>query len=223
MRVASRRQDAAGERRPGVPPAAPPAAHLPRTAFAVAWALALVLALALALATTPATAATPSREQALAEAFPGARIETRNLVMTDAQLAQVRSAARVPVRSKIVSAYLAWRGDTLAGAAFFDSRTVRTMPAVFLVVVAPDTTIERVEVVAFHEPPDYRPPARWLGLFRRHRLDDGLWPRRDIRNLAGATLSARAATESARLALALYQTLVAPAVGGTTPRVTGPR
>ena len=161
-----------------------------------------------------AFAAGPSREQALAEAFPGARIETRNVVMTAAQFGQVHAAAKVPVQSKLVSAYLAWHGDTLAGTAFFDSRTVRTMPAVFLVVVAPDTTIERVEVVAFHEPPDYRPPARWLGLFRGHRLDDRLWPRRDVRNLAGATLSARAATESARLALALYRAVVAPTLAG---------
>lgn len=153
-----------------------------------------------------------SREQALAEAFPGARIETRSFVMTAEQLERVRKSARVPVRSKIASAALAWRGDTLAGTAFFDSRTVRTMPALFLVVVAADTTIDRIEVLAFHEPPDYGPPNRWLGLFRRHRLDDRLWPRRDIRNLAGATLSTRAVTESARLALALYQTLVAPTV-----------
>ena len=151
-----------------------------------------------------------SREQALAEAFPGARIESRSWALTAAQLERVRKIARVPVTSKLTSASLAWRGDTLAGTAFFDARTVRTMPALFLVVVAPDTTIERVEILAFHEPPDYRPPNRWLALFRRHRLDDRLWPRRDIRNLAGATLSTRAVTESTRLALALYQTLVAP-------------
>ena len=34
-------------------------------------------------------------------------------------------------------------------------------------------------------------------------LDARLWPNRDLRNLSGATLSARAVTESARLALAL--------------------
>ena len=79
-----------------------------------------------------------------------------------------------------------------------------------MVVLAPDATIERIEVIAFHEPPDYRPTERWLGQFKHKRLDQRLWPRRDIRNLSGATLTTRAVTESGRLALAMYEVLLAP-------------
>jgi hypothetical protein len=154
-----------------------------------------------------------TRPQALAEAFPGARIETRSFVLDATQAKAVQDRARVRLESMLASAHLAWRGDTLVGTAFFDARTVRTMPGVFMVVVAPDATIERIEVIAFHEPPDFRPPDRWLGQFQRRRLNDRLWPRRDIRNLSGATLSTRAVTESARLSLALYQILVAPRLG----------
>lgn len=153
-----------------------------------------------------------TREQALAQAFPGARVEPRSFVLTESSLSAVRALAQVKVDSKLVTAHVAWRGDSLVGVAFLDSRTVRTMPAVFMTVVAPDTTVTRVDILAFHEPPDYRPPARWLGLFGRKKLDDRLWPRRDIRNLSGATLSARAVTESVRLALALYRQVVAPAL-----------
>ena len=172
----------------------------------------LVAAALVGTAPSGSREASRSRPEALVEAFPGARIETRSYVLTDAQLKSVRERARVRVTSKLASAYLAWRGDTLAGTAFFDARTVRTMPGVFMIVVAPDSSIERVEVVAFHEPPDYRPPGRWLGLFQSRRLDDQLWPRRDIRNLSGATLSTRAVTESVRLALAWYEVLVAPSL-----------
>lgn len=168
---------------------------------AVAW---------LAWTSAPRAGAFTTRDQALAETFPGARIEPKSYVLTDAQLRGVREAARVRVESKLLTAYAAWRGDTLAGVAFLDSRTVRTMPGVFMTVVAPDTTVERVEVLAFHEPPDYRPTPRWLERFGRRRLDDRLWPRRDIRNLSGATLSTRAVTESVRLALADYREVVAP-------------
>ena len=101
-------------------------------------------------------------------------------------------------------------GGSFAGAAFFDSRTVRTMPGTFMVVVAPDTTVARVEVLAFHEPPDYRPPPRWLATFENKRLQDRLSPGRDIRNLSGASLSTAAVTESVRQALALYEVVVAP-------------
>jgi len=155
-----------------------------------------------------------TQPQALAEAFPRARVERRTFALTPGQARAVEARARVRLPSRLITAYPAWRGDTLAGAAFFESRVIRTMPGVFMVVVAPDTTIGRVEMLAFHEPPDYAPPERWLGRFPRRRLDDRLWPARDLPTLAGATLSARAVTESARLALALYETVLVPALAG---------
>jgi len=120
--------------------------------------------------------------------------------------------------TRLATAYAGWRGDTLVGVAFFDSRIVRTMPALLMVVVAPDSTVARVDVLAFHEPPDYRPPARWLGTFDGHRLDERLWPDADIRNLSGASLSARAVTESVRLAIALYTSIAGPAFARDGPR-----
>ena len=165
------------------------------------------------LSAAPAAAAVYlTQPQALAQAFPGARIERRAYTLTEAQARTVESRARARLSSRLVVAYAAWRGDTLAGTAFFDTRIVRTMPAVLMAVVAPDSTVAGVDVLAFHEPPDYRPPVRWFGLYDGRRLDGRLWPGRDIRNLSGATLSARAVTESVRLALALYEVVAAPAL-----------
>ena len=154
-----------------------------------------------------------TQTQALQQAFPGARFERRSIVLTDDQAHAVQQRAKVHVESKLVATATAWRGDTLVGMAFFDSRTVRTMPAVLMVAVRPDSTVARVDILAFHEPPDYQPPARWLDTFEGRRLDDHLWPRRDIRNLSGATLSARAVTESVRLAVALYEKVIVPGLG----------
>jgi len=177
--------------------------------------LPLGLALGAAVAAPAARAQVfMTQAQALEQAFPGERIERRAFALTEEQRKAVESRARVRRRSALATAYLAYRGDTLAGAAFFDARRVRTMPGVFMVVVSPDTTVARVDVLALHEPPEYRPPARWLGLFARRRLDERLWPRRDIVNLSGATLSTRAVTESVRDALALYELVVAPALAG---------
>lgn len=162
-----------------------------------------------------------TQAQALAEAFPGARVERKAWALSADQVRAVQSRARVKVESRLVTAYLAWRGATLVGTAFFDARVVRTLPATFMVVVAPDSTVARVDVLAFHEPPDYLPPARWLGLFGRRRLDDPLGPARGIPNLSGATLSTRAVTESVRLALGCFETLVAPSLAGATTGVPG--
>jgi Na+-translocating ferredoxin:NAD+ oxidoreductase RnfG subunit len=167
----------------------------------------------LACVAAPVSAAvftTPDR--ALAEAFPGARIESRRYTLTPEQLDAVRKAARVRTTADTLTAHLAWHGDTLAGTAFFESRIVRTMPGVFMIAVSPETTVQRVEVIAFHEPPDFQPTSRWLDQFPGQRLDNRLWPRRDIRTLTGATLSTQAVTESVRQALAWYTVLVAPAL-----------
>ena len=174
---------------------------------------ALALLAALLAPARPAVAAVYlTQTQALELAFPGARIERLEVVLTAAEKQAVEKRARVRAGSSIATGYAAWRGDSLLGVAFFDQRTVRTMPGVFMTVIAPDTTIARVDVLAFHEPPDYQPPRRWLDRFFPRRLDDRLWPNRDLRNLSGATLSARAVTESARLALALYERAFAPRV-----------
>lgn len=170
----------------------------------------MAAALAAGMVTAADAAVYLTQQEALALAFPGARIERHALVLTEAEKQAVERAARARLTSLLVAAYAGWRGDTLAGVAFFDQRTVRTMPGVFMTVVAPDSTLQRVDVLAFHEPPDYRPPARWLDRFGGRRLDDRLWPARDLRNLAGATLSARSVTESARLALAIYARVLGP-------------
>ena len=172
--------------------------------------LPLLIVCLLGLAPAASAEVSLSQAEALALAFPAARVERHSLFLSADEARQVERLARVKVTSRLMSVYVAWRGDRMAGAAFFDTRIVRTMPAVLMVVVAPDTTVARVEVLAFHEPQDYRPMPRWLGLFSRRRLDDRLWPGRGVRNLSGATLTARSVTESTRLALAAYQEIVAP-------------
>lgn len=180
-----------------------------------AWRCVCLVALA-SIAPTATAAVYMTQAQALAQAFPGARVERHAFALNEAQARAVESRARARLSSRVLSVYAAWRGDSLVGTAFFDARTVRTMPGVFMVVVAPDSTVGRVDVLAFHEPPDYRPPARWLGLFGRRRLDDGLRPGGDVRNLSGATLSTRAVTECTRLALALYEIVAVPALTDET-------
>lgn len=158
-------------------------------------------------------------EATMASAYPGARLERRTIALSVGEQNALAKRAKVRCDARLLTVHLAWRGDSLLAAGVVDQRTVRTMPGVFLVVISPDTTIARIEVLAFHEPPDYRPPSRWLGLFTRRRLDDSLWPTRSIRNLSGASLSARAVTESARLALATYTQCVAPSLAARTTGV----
>lgn len=151
-----------------------------------------------------------TRDQALAAAFPGARIERRSVVLDERQAAAVQRRAQARLASRVHGAYVATRNDTLLGVAFFDTRTVRTMPGVFMTVVAPDTTVARVDVLAFHEPHDYLPPGRWLAQLDGRSEAGGLRPRRDLRNISGASLTAQSVAETVRLSLAIYALAVAP-------------
>jgi hypothetical protein len=178
--------------------------------------------LAACVAASPAAAALyMTQAQALALAFPGARVERKAYALSAEQARAVQNRAKVRLESRLVTAYLGWRDSTFVGTAFFDSRTVRTLPGTFMVVVAPDSTVARVDVLAFHEPPDYLPPARWLELFGRRRLDDNLAAAHGIPNLSGATLSTRAVTETVRLALACHELLVAPELAARTTGMAG--
>ncbi len=160
-------------------------------------------------------AALQSLDGALAAAFPGARIESRTLVLNAADQKAVAERAHARCEARLVTAYVAWRGDTLAGAAYTDRRTVRTREALLFVAVAPDTSIARIEVLAFFEPPDYRPAPRWLQLFVHRKQDARLAPGAGLPNLAGATLTSRAVAETARLALAWHELLLTPALRRT--------
>ena len=181
----------------------------PTRARGPAWAW-CSLALACACVTTAAAATTSPLDQALARAFPGARFDKTTLALSAADVKAVETRARARCEPRLVTAYVAWRGDTLAGAAWTDRRVIRTREAVLLLAVAPDTSLSRVDVIAFFEPPEYLPPARWLGLFRGRGSHEPLTPGRTVPDLAGATLSSRAVNESARLALAWYEVLLAP-------------
>ena len=171
----------------------------------------LALAVLVAVPAPPVHAAAGlSLEQALAESFPGARIERRTLALTPADVKHVEASARARSAARLVTAHVAWGGDTLAGAAFTDRRVVRTREALLFIAVAADTSIARIEVLAFFEPPDYRPSPRWLGLFRGRGARAPLTPPRQVANLSGATLTSRAVNESARLALAWFELLLVP-------------
>jgi hypothetical protein len=182
------------------------------------WPVLAACAAALAMPCAPALGAVYTTADAvMAEVCPGARLETRLLALTAPEQQSLAKSAQARCDSRLLEVRLAWRNDSLIAAGFVDQRTVRTMPGVFLTVVSPDTSVARIEVLAFHEPPDYRPPGRWLGLFRGRRLAADLWPSRSIRNLSGASLSARAVTESARVALAAYAQVLTPALARRAP------
>ncbi|HEV8481848.1 MAG TPA: FMN-binding protein [Candidatus Eisenbacteria bacterium] len=154
---------------------------------------------------TPASARVLlTRDQAIAQIYgAGARAQARTAYLTDAQVEAVKRAARAPFDAHRVTYYEIARGDTALGLAFVDQNVVRTQTETLLIALDPAGAIRAIEVLAWNEPDDFRPPGRWLDRARGQASATTLEPGKSLPHLAGATLSGRAVAACGRRALAL--------------------
>ncbi len=174
-----------------------------------------VLLAAIAVVSLAATAADAkvfySREEAIALAFPDAdRVEKRTFILTPEQAERIEKRSRSPLETKLVTLYTGFKDGAIQGYAHIDVHTVRTKPEGLMVVLDAAGGVRSLRVLAFHEPLEYLPAERWYFQFEGKSSADPLRLGRDIHGVAGATLSARAATRSVRRVLAYYEVLVRP-------------
>ena len=175
--------------------------------------LGALAALIAVLGATPAWAKVfLTTEEALKLAFPGCTVQRGTVYLTPEQLERASKASGQPPAQAVVNPYAATCEGKPAGTAYFDVHRVRTLPETIMVVVAPDGTVRRIEVLAFNEPEDYLPKAAWYGQFVGKKLGDELSLKQAIRPISGATLTARATTEAVRRVLAVHQVLATPSV-----------
>lgn len=167
-----------------------------------------ILLLLLALTARPAGAgpALPTRESALADAFPGAtEVAPVHRVLTEAQADRIRALSGSAPESRLLTLYEGRAGGQLLGTATFDTHVVRSSPETVLVVLDPAGNVAGVHLVAFHEPEEYRPPEVWLHRFAGRVLDRELAVGRGVDAISGATLTAHAVAAAVRRALAIHR------------------
>ncbi len=147
-------------------------------------------------------------EQALSQIYPGSQIEVRNITLTKEQAEEVQRISGVKLETRLASWYIVKKGTQVVAYGYADIHRVRTHSEVVLYTITPDGRLDVVEVLAFHEPLEYMPETQWLKLFAGKQLSkDPIRLRKDIPNITGATLTARAITDNARKVLALWQVL----------------
>lgn len=188
------------------------AARLRRADLPVwSWARATMIALSISAAGGEAAAQVRlTQQEALRLAFPEpAVIERHTAFLEDADLeAAARHAGPgSEVEAHVITYYVGLRGDVPLGVAYFDAHRVRTLPEVLMIVVAPDARIERIEILKFSEPPEYRAPDGWLEQFSGKKLTEDLSTKGSIVNITGATLTSRAVAGAARRVLALHKVI----------------
>jgi hypothetical protein len=171
---------------------------------------ALVL-MVLSAATLPAgSTVLVTVDEALRLAFPQCEIKRETIFLTEQQLKSARALSGESVTRALTVRHVARRKGSLVGTAYFDVHLVRTLQETLLVVVKPDGTLGRVEVLSFDEPLDYLPREGWYRQFDGEALDANLQIDRAIHAVTGATLTAEAAMAAARRVLALHQVIEQP-------------
>ena len=170
----------------------------------------------------PGSAQSLTQDGALSLAFPAVdSLARRTAYLEKDQMDRIASATgpNAEPPSGIATFYLAYRGGEPLGVAYFDAHRVRTLDQVLMIVVGREGRVQRVETVRFREPPEYRAPEGWLGLFQEGELGPELSLKGEIPNITGATLTAGAVTRAVRRTLALHRE-IAPfqaAGGGNAP------
>ncbi len=150
-----------------------------------------------------------SKQEAMELAFgKDAEVEMLPLFLTSEQRRRIEQKARTKLESSLYTLYVGKRDGSPVGYAAIETHTVRTKPETLLIVLNPDGTLKRIEILAFHEPQEYQPPDRWFAqLLGGVSLED-LRLGGEVEGISGATLSARAAIESVRKIVSLYREMV---------------
>lgn len=146
-----------------------------------------------------------SKDEALEEAFGvDAAVELHPIFLTDGQVSAIQQKAKVNLDSQLYSFYEGRRNGQVVGYAAIESHTVRTQPETLLLVLSPEGKLTKTLMLAFHEPPEYQPPARWFSLLLGKPIEE-LALSYGVDGVSGATLSSRAALDSARKILAIFE------------------
>jgi hypothetical protein len=151
-----------------------------------------------------------SKEEAFELAFgKGAEIVDHQVFLTDEQTAQIEQLAKTKLDSQLYTFFEARRNGQILGYAVIESHTVRTQPETMLIALSPKGELMKSEILAFHEPPEYKPSSAWFDTLVGKPVND-LRQNQGVDGISGATLSVKASLEGIRKALAVFQIAMAP-------------
>ncbi len=141
--------------------------------------------------------------------FPDAvNIQRRTLPVTAADAESVLTRSKQRWIGDSVDVLVPVVNNTPLGYAIIDNVMGKDQPITYLVVVTPELVVKGVEVLAYRE--SYGGEIRnssWLNQFMNKQHTDPLRPGGDIRNITGATISARSITLGVKKVLCILHTL----------------
>jgi len=132
-------------------------------------------------------------------------VEAKQLILTKAQHAAIQKKAKAAVRTKVYRYYEIKKGTSVVAYGVLITRKMRTKKATVLYVFDKAGKLKFTEIMAFGEPPEFKPNQQWMGQFQNKTSSAALTMGKDIPTISGSTLSARGISEGARIARAVYE------------------
>ena len=130
---------------------------------------------------------------------PLCQIKAQPFFFTKKELAHLQKVSQIDIQSRMGRRYLVYCDKKPAIYAYIDSRIVRTLNQTLLIEIAQN--ISQIDIFDFMEPPEYRPPTKWLqkaiGQNKKIRLDA----------LSGATMTTQATNASINKIITIHQYL----------------
>lgn len=171
------------------------------------WLLSLLL-FSLFIATPVNAKVYYSKQEAMELAFgTDSKVEMQSLFLKPADTEKIEQLARVKLDSALFTFYVGKKTGEIIAYAAIETHKVRTKPETLLIILNAQGQLAQVETLAFHEPPEYQPSKRWYAQLFNLPLEDVSF-RKKVQGISGATLSSRAALDSVRKVLAVYQVMV---------------
>ncbi len=118
------------------------------------------------------------------------------------ELLQQKVSARF--KSPVISYYVSQQMDSSTAYLFFVNEIIRTQPAVIGVLLDQSGAVKDIKILAFHEPPGYRPPQNWLAIFFKKKPPAPFRLYNDIPVTTGATLTAQMFSREIRKIVYLF-------------------
>jgi len=117
------------------------------------------------------------------------------LQLSAVESAEVRAKCMDQWRGDSIIILVPERNDTILGYVVVDNVKGKDQFITYALVVTPDLVVRDFEILAYREPYGYEVTYKsWQEQFFGKRPEDRLRPGREIRNISGATISARAVT-----------------------------
>lgn len=147
-----------------------------------------------------------TKEEALKLIFPSAAFVNEQKILSEEQKGIAEKLIKSKLSKETWEFIVAKIGGQIAGYALIDNQIGKTEPITFLTAITPKGGVKAVEILVYRESHGSAVHEKpFVNQFAGKTIDQPFKLEQDIKNITGATLSAKAVTKGVKRALALWR------------------